>query len=52
VAQWLIDPLASGTRTIGWDGRDAHGRRAPAGVYHARLTSESARTATRVVLVD
>lgn len=52
VAQWSIDPLASGMRTIGWDGRDASGRRVPPGVYQARLSSGSARAVTRVVLID
>jgi hypothetical protein len=52
VAQWAVDPSAAGARMIGWDGRDACGRRMPAGVYQARLTSGIASAATRVVLVD
>jgi hypothetical protein len=34
-----------------WDGRDEHGRSAPAGLYFARLTSGSLRAQARVVLI-
>jgi len=34
-----------------WDGRDAEGNRAPAGLYFARLSSGSLHVQTRVVLL-
>jgi hypothetical protein len=36
---------------IEWDGRDAEGNRAPAGLYFARLSSGSLHVQTRVVLL-
>ncbi|HEY2956257.1 MAG TPA: S8 family serine peptidase [Candidatus Eisenbacteria bacterium] len=37
--------------TLRWDGRDESGRRLPAGIYFARLTSGSLRAQARVVLI-
>jgi len=44
-------PTAQGeSATIGWDGHDDEGRKAPNGVYYARLDSGSKSTSCRVVL--
>ena len=36
---------------IEWNGRDMDGRRVPAGLYFARLTSGSRHVQTRIVLL-
>jgi hypothetical protein len=43
---------AQGWTDVEWDGRDASGRKVPAGVYWARMGSGSQETATRVVLIQ
>jgi photosystem II stability/assembly factor-like uncharacterized protein len=44
--------LEAGRHVIAWDGRDARGARATAGVYFARAESEGAARTRRVVLGD
>jgi len=44
--------LASGTRSLRWDGRDDAGARVPAGVYFVRVKTGKAEGATRVVVMD
>jgi hypothetical protein len=45
-------PLGEGEAgVLRWDGRDDSGRRLPAGLYFARLTSGSLRAQARVVLI-
>lgn len=45
VRQVADGPLAAGSHQLAWDGRDAAGRRAAAGVYFARIrTAEGDRT--------
>jgi hypothetical protein len=45
-------PLPAGDEGVAaWDGKDDGGRRAPAGLYFARLTSGSLRAQARVVLI-
>ena len=44
--------LAAGRHVIAWDGRDARGARARAGVYFARARSEGAIRSQRIVLAD
>ena len=44
--------FAAGRYAHGWDGRDAAGRRAPPGIYLARLEAESGRAARRFVVID
>jgi len=41
----------AGERALVWDGKDAAGRRLPAGVYFARLALPSGNTARKLVLV-
>jgi flagellar hook assembly protein FlgD len=41
----------SGTRQVRWDGRDASGVRAPAGVYLVTLQAGDRSTRTRVTLL-
>jgi hypothetical protein len=43
--------LAGDQGTFQWDGRDDHGRRLPAGLYFARLTSGSKDAKARLVLI-
>lgn len=43
--------FAPGVLRIDWDGRDATGRRAPSGVYWARISAGSWRNTIRLVLV-
>jgi len=45
-------PLAAGRHVIVWNGRDARGARARAGVYFASARCEGAIRTQRVVLVD
>jgi hypothetical protein len=50
----LVDPAvatATGTHDVVWDGRDASGRAAPAGVYFARLAVDGAARTARFALV-
>ncbi|MBI5170480.1 MAG: DNRLRE domain-containing protein [Candidatus Eisenbacteria bacterium] len=52
----LVRALASGVRSAGrheivWDGRDARGEPAPAGVYFVRLSAGNSRESKRVVLL-
>jgi hypothetical protein len=48
----LVDEgRGAGANTARWDGRDARGRAAPAGVYIARLAVDGAVSARRLVLV-
>jgi len=50
----LVDPsnaTAVGTHDVVWDGRDASGRAAPAGVYFARLAVDGAARTARFALV-
>jgi hypothetical protein len=42
----------AGVRGVVWDGRDAAGRKAPAGVYFLRLESEGYTAARRVVMIE
>ena len=42
-------PMAAGTHTATWDGRDARGARSAAGVYFLRLASGSEQVVRRVV---
>jgi len=44
-------PLAAGPQSVGWDGLDLAGRKAPSGVYFARVAAGSWRTTLRLVLV-
>lgn len=47
----LLDArLSAGEQTIRWDGRDEAGRSLPSGVYLARLRTDAASTARKVVL--
>lgn len=53
----LVKELFSGTKAPGayrlsWDGRDASGMRAPAGVYFARGTFDGLRTVTKIVVMN
>ncbi len=41
---------AGGTGALSWDGRDAAGRKVPAGVYHCLLRLATSRAGTRVVM--
>jgi hypothetical protein len=43
--------FSAGRHTVGWDGRDAAGRRVPAGVYFCRFTAGGLSQSRRVVLV-
>jgi photosystem II stability/assembly factor-like uncharacterized protein len=45
-------PLAAGRHAIVWDGRDARGARARAGVYFVSARSEGAIRTQRIVLAD
>ncbi len=44
-------PHAAGEHTVHWDGRDARGRPAPAGIYLARLHTETGHDIRRLALV-
>ena len=43
---------AGGARRVEWDGRDARGARAPAGVYLVTLRAGTRRTQTRITLLN
>lgn len=51
VAELLAGERAAGPGTVRWDGRDRHGRSAPAGVYFARMVTASGEASTRMVLL-
>jgi hypothetical protein len=44
-------PLASGTHLARWDGRDAAGRPAEAGIYFVRLEAEGLARSGRIALL-
>jgi hypothetical protein len=44
-------PMDPGRHTVGWDGRDSHGRAVAAGVYFYRFDAEDFRETRRVVRV-
>jgi flagellar hook assembly protein FlgD len=44
-------PRAAGPVSLGWDGRDGHGVRAPAGVYAVRLDVAGTLTNQKIVLL-
>ncbi|HEX7879661.1 MAG TPA: T9SS type A sorting domain-containing protein [Candidatus Eisenbacteria bacterium] len=46
-----LGSFEAGTDKVGWNGRDAAGRAATAGVYYAVVTTGRARGVTRLVLV-
>ena len=43
-------PLDAGAHTVAWDGRDEAGRRAPRGLYFARLSTAAGHDERRLVL--
>jgi flagellar hook assembly protein FlgD len=45
VRRLLKSELAAGPHEARWDGRDEHGRKAPAGSYYLRLTAKGAGSA-------
>jgi hypothetical protein len=45
-------PLAPGTYSLSWDGRDDHGRRMAPGVYFWRLESQSAILTRKAIKID
>lgn len=45
------DRLAAGNHAQSWDGRQANGEPAPAGIYFMRLTTETAHATQRVVVL-
>jgi hypothetical protein len=52
-AATLLDgPRAAGAHSVGWDGRDAHGTRVPAGVYFVRVTSPDRTQMLKIVRLD
>lgn len=53
VVRTLLDGTAvgSGARQVAWDGRDAEGNAAPAGVYFVRLSDGWEQRSTRVVFL-
>jgi flagellar hook assembly protein FlgD len=44
------DVQPAGRHTAGWDGRDANGRRVPAGTYFARLEFAGEQAAQEMTL--
>jgi hypothetical protein len=46
------DLLPVGAHAVAWDGRDARGRRVPAGVYFLRLEAPGTRFTRRIVRID
>ena len=52
VATLLHGELTSGPRSVTWDGREAGGRMASAGLYFARLNTEHGSVARRIVRVN
>lgn len=51
VATLLDGPTAAGSHDVRWNGRDADGARAPAGIYFVRLATATGERTTRLVLV-
>jgi hypothetical protein len=47
-----LDAPTGGTRTVVWNGRDAHGARAPAGLYLVRLRTDRGEAHARLVRID
>ncbi len=50
VATLVDGPLGEGSHAVDWDGRDAEGRPAAAGIYFCRLTAGDITLARRMVL--
>jgi flagellar hook assembly protein FlgD len=44
-------PYATGPASLDWDGRDASGRRLPAGVYFVEVRRGSARDVAKITVV-
>jgi aminopeptidase N len=51
IATLLADRLAAGNHALPWDGRQANGEPAPAGIYFIRLQTETAQATQRVVVL-
>ena len=51
VTHLVDEELPAGTRTIGWDGRDSHGRGVPSGVYFFELQTAGHRDRGKLTLV-
>ena len=51
MATLLATPLTAGNYTQPWDGRQANGEPAPAGIYFIRLQTETAQATQRVVVL-
>ncbi|NOT32733.1 MAG: T9SS type A sorting domain-containing protein [Candidatus Eisenbacteria bacterium] len=49
VRTFFVSPGAAGERSVSWDGRDADGRDAPAGIYFVRLVAGGTAAMRRVV---
>jgi hypothetical protein len=49
VRSWTLAGSASGPSGMAWDGRDAQGRSAPAGIYALRAQGESANSTLRLI---
>lgn len=47
----LAAPLTSGNHVQSWDGRQANGESAPAGIYFIRLQTETAQATQRIVVL-
>lgn len=52
VAELYRGAAAAGPHTVTWDGRDADGRLAPAGVYRAVLTTAAGQVSRNLVLMQ
>jgi hypothetical protein len=49
----LLDgPRAAGAHTVGWDGRDGHGARVPAGVYFVQVVTPDRTQMLKIVRLD
>jgi flagellar hook assembly protein FlgD len=56
-AGWVVRNVWAGALsgqmlTVSWDGRDAAGRKAPAGIYLVKVTTSAGETSGRVVLTQ
>lgn len=51
VRRYPLGRVAAGRHAISWDGRDRNGRRAPVGVYWARITTSEGVATGRVVVL-
>ena len=49
IARMTLDPQATGTGTIHWDGRDGRGNAAAGGMYLLQFSMNGKRTATKRV---